>query len=342
MSEFDYPEFKLTIRLDPYGPGPGFPAIVDADAVLASIDNQCRKGWQSRISQLCESSIVPIFASDHVYCEIYRGLPKFVSSTVALADLRSCFEEHYLPRIRWVRVADGQGHDERVGLITDPNDVATGHLATLIAPCMVYAEDKSLRRPGFAPKEWRQAAGSAVTVVDAEAGKRTVVIAVGAPVVGVAKGSAALGRRLGAPGWATATVVIILTTWLLWSDSRRRTIGKILTPVLEQFAAHEDKQQQALAALEPIMFQPTNSPTPRQMVATVLARASEPLLAAEVHEELRDHFRQMPIPTLREVRSLLAGEPEFTQPARSRWALGKGAGSLTDVEYETLLASDTG
>ena len=104
----------------------------------------------------------------------------------------------------------------------------------------------------------------------------------------MAKGSAAFGKRLGAPGLATARVVILPTTWLLWSDGQRRTIGKILSPVLEQFAAHEDKQQQPLAALELVMFQPINDPTPMQMVAAVLARASKPLLPAEVHEELRD------------------------------------------------------
>jgi hypothetical protein len=341
VTEFQWPEFKPTIRLDPYGPGPGFPAIVDADALLASIDNQCRKGWQSRLSQLCGSDVVPVFASEHVYWEVYRRLSRFASATTTLAELRNCFEEHYLPGIVWVRVADGYGDDERTTRITDANDVTTGHLATLIAPCMIYAEDKSLRRPGFAPREWRQAAGSAVTVVDSETGKRTVVVAVGAPVIGVAKGCAAIGRRLGAPGWTTATVVIILTAWLLWSDSRRRAIGKFLTPILTQFAANEAAQQQALSDLVPVMFQPTTPPTTKQMVATVLARASEPLLAADVHEEIRDHFRLMTAPTLAEVRKVLASEREFTKQARSRWGLGRAAAPLTDSAFVALLEEDT-
>ena len=47
---------------------------------------------------------------------------------------------------------DGNGtNDVRVSQVTDATDVPTAELASLIAPCLVLAEDKSLRRPGYAP-----------------------------------------------------------------------------------------------------------------------------------------------------------------------------------------------
>ena len=42
--------------------------------------------------------------------------------------------------------------------ITDPDDVPTGQLAKLIAPCVVFSEDKHLSKPGLAPPAWRDAA----------------------------------------------------------------------------------------------------------------------------------------------------------------------------------------
>lgn len=53
--------------------------------------------------------------------------------------------------------------------ITDPDDVPTGKLAKLIAPCVVFSEDKHLRRPGLAPNRWRDVAKAGVDLVEAKA-----------------------------------------------------------------------------------------------------------------------------------------------------------------------------
>jgi hypothetical protein len=48
--------------------------------------------------------------------------------------------------------------DPQVLAITDPDDVPTGQFAKLIGPCVVFSEDKHLRKPALAPPAWREAA----------------------------------------------------------------------------------------------------------------------------------------------------------------------------------------
>ena len=59
--------------------------------------------------------------------------------------------------------------EPQVLAITDPDDVPTGQLAKLIAPFIVFSEDKHLRRPGLAPADWRLVAQLAVDVADGPA-----------------------------------------------------------------------------------------------------------------------------------------------------------------------------
>lgn len=122
------PGLRLPVHHDRYGSQPSVPSVVDVDALLASVRNDCRTGWQSRISKIGESGRWPLFASMHVYWEVYQGLPKLAAGTgLTASELRARYEADYLPHITWVRVAGGYGHDPRVAQITDLTDVLTGH-----------------------------------------------------------------------------------------------------------------------------------------------------------------------------------------------------------------------
>lgn len=330
-------QLRMPIQLDAYSSQPGVPSVVDADALLSSIRNQSVTGWQSRLSQLGESARTPIFASQHVYWEVYRKLPKLaVGSGASIIDLRDCFETDYLPHITWVGVADGYGHDDRVREVTDPTDVPTAHLASLIAPCIVYAEDKSLRRPGFASAGWRDAAGSAVSVVETRAGQEGLILAVGLPAIGTVKGMMALSRRIRLPGWLGSVALIGGIGWLLSTKDRRQVTGRILTPVFEEFIRLTDNQHQALADLEVVVFQPVVPPSAKQMIATVVARTNEPLLVTDIHVEITYRFSGVDVPTLAEVRQILASEPEFRKKSY-RWQLGYRAAALSDANFAMLI-----
>ncbi len=72
---------------------------------------------------------------------------------VPLDALRERFEAEYLPALRYVTVDTAAIADPQVLAITDPDDVPMGQLAKLIAPCVVFSEDRHLRKPGLAPPE---------------------------------------------------------------------------------------------------------------------------------------------------------------------------------------------
>jgi hypothetical protein len=92
-----------------------------------------------------------LYVPDHVYGEVYRRMPKIArSSPVPLAVLRKRFEAEYRPVLRYVTVDTAAVADPQVLAITDPDDVPAGQLAKMIAPCVVFSEDKHLRMPGLA------------------------------------------------------------------------------------------------------------------------------------------------------------------------------------------------
>lgn len=326
------------VRLDPHSSTPGVPTILDADALLSSIRHHSLNDWPSRIARLSETGRLPVLASDHVYREVYKGLPKLAAGTgLAISVLRSCFETAYLPYIRWVSVARGYGHDDRVALVTDITDVPTAHLASLIAPCVVLSDDKSLRRPGFAAQQWHEVAGSTAAVVETLSDQEGLVLAVGLPTVGSVKAVTALSRRVQLPGWLGAAALAGGVLWLLADSRRRQVVGQVFAPLMEEYTRLHEEQQRALADLEEVVLQPTQPEGPKQMIATVLARGNEPMLAADIHQALNDRFPEIARPALARVRQILAEEPEFQHVQRYRWQLGVRARALSDVEFEALL-----
>jgi hypothetical protein len=94
-------------RLDPYCLlKPRFLGVSDTDALLSSIDDDCHNGWRSRLLRLTDRETAVLYATDHVYGEVYRGLAKMALSGSAWADdLRVRFEERYLPVLRFVTAA---------------------------------------------------------------------------------------------------------------------------------------------------------------------------------------------------------------------------------------------
>lgn len=135
--------------------------IVDANAVLSSVDNDCRYDRTSRLLRSTLSDSTTLYAADHVWGEIYETLPKIAaSSPVPLKELRARFETFYLPAIRFVTVTMPDELHPLVKATVDLDDRPTGQLAHLIAPVIVFSGDKHLRNPGFAPERASPATSS--------------------------------------------------------------------------------------------------------------------------------------------------------------------------------------
>jgi hypothetical protein len=320
------------ITLDPYSSfARKVVTVIDSDALLPSIDNHCRTHSPSRILRIAESRSSVAFAADHVYGETYQGFEKLAKSSSASVDeLRACFEEDSLPVIRWVTTPTEQIVDERVSLVTDVTDIPTAQLASLIAPCLVLSQDKSLRRPGFAPDEWRPAAGHGADIVRAAGEQEGGAMVMGLPVVGVVGGGIKLGEAVGLPWWASLAIMGAGGYLILRSPDRRRTISEKVWPVVEIFfemmAEAVAREQAATQELKGVLFEPAVPPTVKQQIATVLARTREPQLAQEIQAAIELHFDDDPPPTVTEVRDVLKASPEFTTVERYRWQLGRLAG----------------
>ncbi|MHB8185646.1 MAG: PIN domain-containing protein [Dermatophilaceae bacterium] len=321
---------------DPFGnPTHRTVGIVDANAILSSVDNDCRNNRNSRLLRSTAFDSTTLYAADHVWEEIYRRLPKIAkSSPVPLADLRARFETRYLPAMRFVTMSAENKPHPRVLAITDLDDRPTGQLALLIAPVIVYSEDKHLKRPGFAPPDWRAAAGYTAIVAEAAGQERATGMALFLPVAGVWSGSGALGRRLGVPRWLPAAALVALLSLgayrLLLDPARRATakdVGGEFAEMLFGLLAEQSRLKLAgLAGISNIIFSPLPKETSvRQRVAIVLAHSSDALLVREVHELVVDNFVDNPVPALREVRSTLTDGSEFVCVDRCRWQLGREA-----------------
>ena len=213
--------------LDPYSAlGPRLVGVVDANAVLSSVENDCRKGFRSRLLRMTAFGMTVLYAADHVYTEVYEKLPKIAkSSPVALADLRAHFEECYLPILRFVTVSATDIVDPQVLAITDPDDVPTGQLAKLVGPCVVFSEDKHLRAPGLAPKEWRKAAKSAVDLAEAKVGQTAASGMIILPGWGATSLIKFVGRQLGMSPWLVGGLAAAGVTLMLMDPDRRTRAG---------------------------------------------------------------------------------------------------------------------
>lgn len=316
--------------LDPYSSrAPHLVGIVDTNTLLSSIDNDCRnEGWSSRLRRMTTSGATVLYAADHVLEEVYEHLSRIAEfSPVPLAALRARFEDYYLPMLRFVTVSDADAVDAQVLAITDPDDVPTGRLAKLISPCVVFSDDKHLKRPGFAPKRWLDAAEAAVNVAEGFQGQILTVNVAALPIRGVVELVSFAGRKIGISPWVIGAVALGVTTLLLKKTDRRKTAavvaGKFIEAVCNQLAVDAAQEQRGIEGLRNVILPAPAQPTIRQQVAITLARQNVPLLAAEVHELIQEHFSDEPAVSVQDVRAVLEEGSEFVRVQRYRWQLGR-------------------
>ncbi|WP_234336867.1 PIN domain-containing protein [Streptomyces xylophagus] len=316
-------------RLDPFSSGtPHFVGLVDTNALMSSIENDCRHGRRSRLLRMSDNGSAVLFAADHVYDEMYERLPRFAKRCkVPLAPLVECFEEVYLPVLRFVALSDLDVPDQQVLAITDPDDVPTGLLAKLVAPCVVFSEDRHLKKPGLAPKEWREAAASAVDIAEGSQDQETTIIVAALPFRLTAELVIFFGRKMGVSPWLLGGILLGAGVLLLQKQDRRKTTtqvaGKVIEAIAIQLADGMAQERRGIESLRDVLLPAPSRPTLRQQVAIALARQPQPLLAAEVHELIYGHFPDEPAVSVQDVRAVLEEGSEFVRVQRYRWQLGR-------------------
>jgi hypothetical protein len=220
--------------------------------------------------------------------------------------------------------------DPQVLAISNPDDVPTGQLAKLIAPCVVFSEDKHLRKPGLAPPAWREAAQFAVDLVEGATGQRVTGNVAALPFRGGYELAAFPSRKTGISSWAIGGIIAAGTAVALASPQRREAVGRYVVPVAEALVRQMERatvqEQRGIARLREVLLAALPEPDVKHQAAIVLVHHNEPMLAREVQQRLRLLFPDDRVRAVAEVRAALTESSEFVQPVRYRWHFGREAG----------------
>lgn len=293
--------------------GPRVIVVVDTNALLSSIAHDCSRGQRSRLRKMAGWS-TQLYASGHVFREMYRRLPKLVKSEPGgptLADLRACLEEEYLPLIRFVKVTD----DGDVDTITDPDDKPTGRLANLIGPCLVFSDDKHLKNPGYAPANWRVPAGTATEVANNDQLLIATTSLPALPPIAAHLALKGIAKWLETSTVAMYGVASLVAGLYLSDDDRRSKLTTRLSKAFDIFGTMLEQvitaQEAALSQLQEHLYRPTGPRTLTQQVASVLAHSRRPITAEEVQDRVDGAALPSGQPSLDEVLEVLQARSEF-------------------------------
>jgi hypothetical protein len=214
------------------------------------------------------------------------------------------------------------------------DDVPTGQLAKLIAPCVVFSEHRHLRKLGLAPPTWRDAVQFAVDLARGVTGQRITGNLATLPFRREPKWSrSSAGRRASRRG-SSAAPTAAAAAYVLRSPQRRQAVGSCVISVAEALMKEMERsaalQQRGIAGLCEILLAALPEPDVKQQAAIVLARHDEPLLAGEVQQRLLGLS-----PTTASPRSPRYGPPSATVPnlcsRAHRWHFGHGVAVLLKI-----------
>jgi hypothetical protein len=266
--------------------------------------------------------VARLFATERVRVEVERHLAAHADRAgIDPTDALRVWQHEYLRLIRFVDL-DGEGSDPRVLelIARHGNDKATGLLAELLAPCLVFSRDRDLLDTGIAQREWvtLSSAGHDVAQLQAVLGAGMF----GTMAVGVVGWELGKGL-LGAAKAATLPTLLVggLGGWLLWRywNSERGRGQRTEARSLMGDAAHAvgeiwERAEEAERLLEEAAFVPEAVGALGAQVARVVAIAPYPLKAAEVGARLDISTQQA---------AALLRAPIFLRSTDARYLLGR-------------------
>lgn len=140
---------RSLLRWAPFG-GPQL-GLLDTNTIFNDVVYQLRHERQTgAMVASSRAGAIRLFASSHVYGEVYRRAPTQERRGFSATQVLELFEERYLPQIRFVDVEGlPSGARARAVEAADPDDLPTAQLALALAPCHVYTDDPDLTEAGF-------------------------------------------------------------------------------------------------------------------------------------------------------------------------------------------------
>lgn len=327
-------------------PVPALVGIADTNTLATRACNAAsRAAAEELFTGLAATGRSNTFVSAHVPAELEIHLPEVAAHYpgLALADAEQILWGQVMPGVPVVDLAVGDYLHPRIRPLLradpelprqirgDPDDAGTAALAEFLAPAVIISADSVFTRFGMAntvattwlPCAHRllEAAGFEATLTETA----HLLEFVGRVSAGLLSGAVSAARRYPVP----AAALVIGTAYLAWrsgyfSRERRRAIGQELRQAardgMEKIDGAFSAYDQAKGAL--LVSEPYGPPTVEQFAARHLARASRPLMRAELTAGLIGEGYQV---TQADVQEAVGRHPAFSGSARSWISIGRSA-----------------
>jgi hypothetical protein len=320
--------------------------ILDTDCLFDDVIYQATGGRISsqfpavKVTSVLGSTLY--FASLHVFDEMYRPdklghankfekMARQAASSgmeISVTKFQRVFEDEFLPLIRFIDMSGVLAdHDWAAAVASvDVKDQPTGQLCALLAGAspVIYARDKSLRRPGLAPESIGPvvAANLAADLGDGMLYSGAIGVTAAGAVMhrGIKAGTGALEVS----PYVGYLIVLAIAVWAFSNRDRRERAFRITKPILDVLF---DAMERADAGRDVIEAHSISPPAQGQSIeagiAMTLAFAETSLLATEIREILKSQS-QFEMLSVTDVRMVLNRELScFVRSGRSRWQLGK-------------------
>lgn len=312
------------------------PAVLDTNWVRSAFDWQLsHPNWKPGTVIAADEGVLKLFMPEPTLEEVFDRLPRFAQQlSTRPQTLESLLVEHWLPSIQVVPMPR-DCNDDRVAEITDTDDIPAGHLASLLAPCVLLSNDK-----GFAPLGVAMRRIPAPVVLTAAATVRTShnlvrlgMAAPAAPLLLVGGVARVANEKLGLPYWISIPVGAfggyLGVRWYRRQPEEARarlrdTASEMLGRYADELSAQMEREQQARRILSERVVNPV---WPRGLDAIVLRRlayADQPISAQRLIDEMPPD-EKLPVTT---VRSILRAHDAAVEFGRGRWMLGYWGGAL--------------
>ena len=301
------------------------PVVLDTSCVRTGLHSQLTQGRVPATLHLAESGKARLFMEKETLIETWERLPRFADQMgVPLSQLRSLFEDHWLPLISVVSLSDAlRKVDPRATavLARDPDDYPTAALAALLSPCILLTRNHK----DFAPLGVRtptQGVDAILAVIEVRAGEtqlQAVALVPASPVIAVAGATKWAADRIGPAAYLILAVLVVGGIYLYRKqpEERKEAIrnfavesGKLLMEQANQATATVNNAEEQLGAC---LVPGPEKQTPASAVLRHLALAESSMSAQQLCDVLDNSVR----PKVLDLRAFLHNsKPDIVREAR--------------------------
>jgi hypothetical protein len=324
------------VRLrSPFDPKPQRLAVLDTSVLTSDVIAALDRGAPSSLLAAMRDGTFRGFITSSVWAEVPRVLADRFDESQGDFDLLAAANSwwsEYIP-VLYVVDADGLPDSELTVVLAkeDPTDVATVRLVEILAPVVVFAGDKDLRRTGLVYPDWHQTRAALGKVGPVE--KRTESVVAGGSML--AFGAAAGVKRIAL--WAQnnpvpAAFAGVVIAWMVFrSELHKKTLAMakgvgpgLVKEVDDVFEVHKAGERVWVGAERGQL-----GTSLLHRVARLLAQASEPMNRTEMVRALGPIEGRGHRTLMEDLSWLLHKHPLFVEVAIGRWQVGR-----TDVSFQ--------